>query len=754
MEKYKASKIFQKYFIKSLSAVLAVCVAGAAMASCGRSSVTAKIEAAAFESPVNGAGEAADCTAVHASSTEDALKFVSQSGLEELYLDPATFSIAIKDVTKNSFWRAVPSDGTHDASTAAFGATVATGGKLYQLNTQDNSAAFGAADYTIADEVLTVTYIMADSAATAAKTQDQLAEGDIWFSFTANYSLVYGSLIVEIDCSSIATAPGLSILELDVLSHFGASSTAQAGDFMLIPDGSGALIHTDSAEELAGPVSLRVYGSDPAVNTVEEPSALMGIFGMKQGDSAFCALIEEGDTVARIRTEKADGSGSFNRVWPSFILTDTAVPVGQGAEEAVTVSGRQYAGKIRLCYRFLSDSNASYAGMAIACREQLIRNGTLANSNIDEGETLPFVLTTVGYSNLWEGSAKLTTYAQAQDMVQQLKAKGVDNIALRYIGALSGGYAQKDLADVSFMTSLGGKGDFEELINYMESQNLQLYLDINMLTASARVSGMSKADSMTGADITANLTNLLAPALGWETYQTNALKIDKSRKSLSDFLSRMGEYPQLEFSVNDAGSLLYSDYTRDDAGRAALAQQVSEQMEQVAYGRSLMLDNGNLYTLKHADVITNLPLGSTYPESEAYEAVPFVQMLLHGTVEYTGKPLNLADPDSLQETLLRSVEFGACPNYLWVYSLPEEFADESEALVYERSINDAVKFYVEANDALTDLRGSRMTDHQELSDGVYMTEYDSSSLVYVNYTQADATVDGVTVPAGGFIRIN
>lgn len=754
MEKQKSSRIFQKYFIKSLSAVLAVCVTGAAMTSCGRSSAAGTIDAAAFESPVNGAGDAVDCTAAHTASAEDALKFVAQSGLEELYLDPATFSIAVKDVTKNSFWRAVPSDGTHESSAAAFGATVTSGGKIYQLNTQDNSAAFGAASYTIAGEALTVTYIMADSAATAAKTQDQLAEGDIWFSFTANYSLVYGSLIVEIDCSSIATAPGLSVLELDVLSHFGASSSAQAGDFMLVPDGSGAIIHTDSTEALAEPVGLRVYGSDPAVNNVEEPSAMMGIFGMKQGDSAFCALIEEGDSVARIRAEKSDGTGSFNRVWPSFILTDTSIPVGRETEEAVAVSDRQYTGQIRLCYRFLSDSNASYAGMAIACREQLIRDGSLSNSNVDESEALPFVLTTVGYSNLWEGSAKLTTYAQAQDMVQQLKAKGVDNIALRYMGALSGGYAQKDLSDVSFMPSLGGKGDFEDLMDYMDAQNLHLYLDINILTASARVSGMSKANGVNGSDITANLTNLLTPTLGWKTYQTNALKFDKSRKSLSDFLSWMEEYPQLEFSVNDAGSLLYSDYARDDADRAALVEQVATQMERVAYGRSLMLDNGNLYTLKHADIIANLPLGSSYAESEAYESVPFVQMLLHGTVEYTGKPLNLTDPDALQESLLRSVEFGACPSYLWVYSLPEEFASESERLVYEQSINDAVKFYVEVNDALADLRGSRMTDHQELSEGVYMTEYDSSSLVYVNYTGADVTVDGVTVPAGGFIRIN
>lgn len=753
MEKYRNLKTLQKYCIKSLSAVLAVSVAGAAMASCSRHSST-ELEPAAFRSPVNAAGDAASCAAAHVASAEDQLKFVSQSGLEELYLDPVTFSIAVKDTTKNRFWTAIPTDGTHDASASTFGASVTSGGKVYQLNTQDNSVAFGAASYTIADEVLTLTYVMADSAATAAKTQDQLVEGDIWFSFSAQFSLVYGSLIAQIDCNSIVTAPGLSVLELDVLSHFGASSAAQAGDFMLVPDGSGAIVHTDSADALAEPVSLRVYGTDPAVNTAEEASALMGIFGAKQSDSAFCALIEQGEAVARIHAQKADGAGSFNQVWPSFILSDTSVPVGQAADEAVSVSSRQYTGQIRICYRFLSDSNASYAGMAIACREQLIRDGLLTNSNVEGGETLPFVLTTVGYSNLWEGSAKLTAYAQAQDMVQQLKAKGVDDIALRYIGALSGGYAQKDLADASFMRSLGGTGDFEDLLNYMDTQNLRLYLDINMLTASSRAAGMSKANSITGSDVTANLTNLLSPTLGGKTYQTDALTAEKSQDSLREFLKWMEDYPQIELSVNDAGSLLYSDYAHAGTDRSALAAQVSEQMAQAAYQRSLMVDTGNLYTLKNADMIVNLPLGSTYAESGAYEAVPFVQMLLHGTVEYTGTPLNLSDPAAFQTALLRSVEFGACPAYLWVYTLPEEFSDAADTLVYEQSINDAVKFYVQVNDALADLRGSRMTDHQEISEGVFMTEYDSSSLVYVNYTDADATVDGVSVPAGGFIRIN
>lgn len=754
MKRSGSLKSFKSYLIKSLSAALAVSVTAAAITSCGRSSFKT-VDAVSFGTAVNAAGDAAECAASHVGSeTAENLEFVAQSGLEELYLDPETFSITVKDTAKNRFWSSLPSVGTHDAGSSVFSATVSSGGKIYQLNTQDNSVAYGTASFTISDGVLTITYVMADSATTAAKTKDQLVEGDIWFSFTAKFSLVYGSLITEIDCSAIKTAPGLSILELDVLGHFGASATAQSGDFMLVPDGSGALIQTDSAEPLAQPVSLRVYGSDPAINTTSENSAMMGVFGVKQSDSAFCTIIEDGAAISRIRAEKAEDAGSLNRVWASFILSDTSVPVGAEAEEGVVVSDQQYTGPIRLCYRFLSDSSASYAGMAIACREQLIRNGVLESSTVDEESSLPFVLTTVGYSNLWEGSAKLTTYEQAQDIVQQLKAKGVDNIAMRYIGALSGGYAQKDLANASFMSSLGGENDFEALADYMENQNLSLYLDINMLTASSRISGLSKAGGAEGNAVSASLPNLLTPTLGGETYQTFALTPQKAQESLHSFLDWMQDFPQVDLSINDAGYLLYSDYSGTYTDRNTFAAQIAEQVSTAAYDRSLMVDTGNLYTLVSADIITNLPLDCNYEESDAYEAVPFVQMLLHGTVEYTGAALNLSDPDAMQEALLHSVEWGACPSYLWVYTLPEEGASGADALVYEHSINDAAAFYVEVNDALADLRGSRMTDHQEISDGVFMTEYDSSSLVYVNYTDADVEIDGVTVPAEDFIRIN
>ena len=47
-----------------------------------------------------------------------------------------------------------------------------------------------------------------------------------------------------------------------------------------------------------------------------------------------------------------------------------------------------------------------------------------------------------------------------------------------------------------------------------------------------------------------------------------------------------------------------------------------------------------------------------------------------------------------------------------------------------------------------------MTSHSEIMSSVFCTEYDTGAKIYVNYTESDVTVSGITVPAGDFIRIN
>ena len=74
-------------------------------------------------------------------------------------------------------------------------------------------------------------------------------------------------------------------------------------------------------------------------------------------------------------------------------------------------------------------------------------------------------------------------------------------------------------------------------------------------------------------------------------------------------------------------------------------------------------------------------------------------------------------------------------------------------LYYDKNINDIVKYYTKANSALSDLRGARMTAHYKVQDGVYCTEYNNSSRVYVNYNDAPVTFNGITVNALDCVEI-
>jgi hypothetical protein len=47
-----------------------------------------------------------------------------------------------------------------------------------------------------------------------------------------------------------------------------------------------------------------------------------------------------------------------------------------------------------------------------------------------------------------------------------------------------------------------------------------------------------------------------------------------------------------------------------------------------------------------------------------------------------------------------------------------------------------------------------MTDHYEVVDGIFCTEYDTGSMIYVNYTDSDYPVMGAVVEARSYLRIN
>lgn len=694
-----------------------------------------------------------DATVHYAKNPEAYSESAATSGLIELRVDPDSNSFCIVETTKNKLWSALPllsnvAQGEELLSNASMVSVTVNGGTdIYQLNSQDNSLAFGKASYSLLENGAEFIYEIFPDEKTAQKTE--YAKDDIGFSLTVTVTLADGSMNVNCTYSNITGNKDAFIESLELLNGFGSFNDSGTDDFLLVPDGSGAIIKTAMYDESFEPLTFAVYGNDPSAEKECSGDAIIPAFGIKHGDSAFVAIVEKGDAVSFINADKATTISEYNKVYPSFSITPVLYE-----NKTIHYSSKPAVDEVSLCYRFLSGKNATYAGLASACREQLIRNSVLSTKNVETADYLPFYLTLTGAAGKSAGPInhlkKLTTFEQAQDMLVRMKNKGINNVSVRYTGVFSGGLDSKAVETSSMLSRLGGEDKLSSLYEYISAQKMNLYLDINILSTAGNFNSGNALNIL-------NKDTSVIPGIRMIEYMNEEPKERKLRRisGLADVIASLvkdtEEYTVSGFCINDAGSLLYSDFSNNGLLRQDASEEISKSIAPLSTGHSIMIANGNFYMLKNVDSVIDIPLRSTVSESGAYISVPFVQLVLHGIVDYAGNAINTSI--NQDELLLKCIEYGACPHFEWNYESTGNDT-ENDIFYYDNTINVAAEFYTRANEVLNDLRDARITDHYEIDDGVFCTEYDTGSMVYVNYTDNAFTVLGAVVEARSFIRIN
>ena len=707
---------------------------------------------------------AAESTLLHSVGDKANLQQVGKSGLIELLFDESTYSVCVADLSHDDsekLWSALPTQENSGAATATL--EIVSGDTLYKLNTQDNSVSFQNAQCSFADDALSVTYILTPDSGTAHK--EKYEKDDIAFKLVVNYQIKDGSVYVSAKYENLVADSDAKLTKLSLLNSFGAYSEPQQGDYIFVPDGSGALIKTDTRDDsFDSELSFPIYGGDAASGHANSgtANALIPAYGMKQGNNAFVTIINSGDAIATVSADRVRGGNDFYEAGVSFDITPCTESKGK-----FYMSSESYDGDIGLCIRFLGGSNADYTGMAAAAREQLIRERILSTRTVEEQEYLPLDLTVIGVSDDTLLSFKrlnlrkektFTDFEQALDMLTRMKSKGINSIKLRYKGALSGGTDQSSIMTASLLARLGTRSDLKDLVEYVNAQNMEMYLDVNLLSAAKGDSFSSDrtAGSIFGKKAEYNAIN--NSPLGKDKYAKRLLGMKYVEKSIIEILKDTRFSQFTGFCLNDVGSLLYSDY-KNGFNRQESAEMISEQLPSLTANMKLMTDTGNFRVIKNVSFISHLPTSASQSRS-AYVSVPFLQLVLHGIVGYSGEPLNFSE--NAKTSFLRCVEYGASPAYEWTYSgtyadkknKSGEDSTDTVGVYYENWIASASEFYERADAALKDLQASRMTSHSEIMGGVFCTEYDTGAKIYVNYTESDVTVSGITVPAGDFIRIN
>ncbi len=673
-------------------------------------------------------------------TAREKLLSVCVNNMTTLYFDEKTFSIGVYDSGSGKLWRALPENESGE-NAAVLSLKVLVGNDEYTLDSQSDSVAQGNAKYDLGNDGVTVSYGF----------QKKLGEKDISITVPVRFTAADGMLVSSVDCKSIEVNGGAVIEELSLLGFFGADSDGKSGDFMLVPDGCGAIIDTAQKADKFDNISLSVYGGDPSLGESDFDEVYVPTFGKKSGNGAFVALVESGDAIAKINAEKALKKSGLNRVWTAFEITQTA-----SDGEKTYVSDSSYDGFVSVSYRFLSGDNANYVSMASACRELLIRSSVLSMNErtVSQSEGFPFELTLVASAKL-KGSSRrneeqkvLTTLSQARDVISFLRSKGIKNIAVRLKGLFEGGLLQNNFSSATLFSSVGTKKELEDFMDYAKSQNISVYADVGLFTASnpnadgaVKISGKSsekKLELLKNDFVSSEVSARFSPAE----------KIEKNANSLIAALRGFGFDG---VSLSDAGNVLYSDHTKKNGStRDTIKKTVALQCAALSSSKKVMVGGANVYALKYASAVSGLSNTAKCAKNELCTAVPFVQSILHGYVDYSHTAFNKTK--NSENAFLKAVEYGAVPS-AEMYFLNFGTDEKKDGFYYMNAANNAQQYYERASAAFSDLRDKKITAHRKIRNGVFCTEYGSSASVYVNYSKKDVTVGGVTVEAKSFVRV-
>lgn len=598
-------------------------------------------------------------------------------------------------------------------------------------------------------------------------------------SISIEFILTETGFKVRVPIDSIKEEGDLKINRIWILPYFIYGSKKDNG-YLIVPDGSGALVRFDHKAGNERGFELPVYGYDFGMPLYDMPPKTEGIrfpiFGVKRNDLGILGIIESGDFDSNIACYMAGNSTSYFRIYPvfeyrrihKFLLYEREASTGQ-AGEVVDVLVNKFSPytikkDIVINYLLFTGKDVDYSSMIRSYRDYLVKNGYLYKKATKVSE-VPFNLVIINSINIRTTKAgvpvidlfPLTTFDETIKILDEFRSKGIKNINLILKGYQSGGYMNKITNGIRLESKIGGNGGFRKLIEYCNSNNINLILTAEVIEVHNAGNGFSPS-----RDANRYLNNGLAFMYKWDpvikkknrdydpwftvlpervpVYLNNFLR-DLERFNLrSVLIEKMGDYIS---SQNKRSKLL---------SREEVASLWKENLSNHINRFNFVFTSGNFYVLPYSSLILDAPLDSSNFAIES-ESVPILQILLHGYVPYSGRPGNLRE--SQKTEFLRMIEYGALPYYALIFKDSSYFKksifNEMVSSNYKDWIDQAVKEYNLLRDLYINIYDVPIRTHTKITDGVYRVQYENDTEVVVNYTSKPFKYKGKTIKGEDFV---
>ena len=581
-------------------------------------------------------------------------------------------------------------------------------------------------------------------------------------TITMELTLTEKGLCVSIPSEKIKEGERNLLLSVKPLPAFGASHHTDEG-YILQPTGCGSLMKYEEYLKRSGvisPETISVYSSYSQdivdyyettgvytdwVKVSSTDVANLPVFGVRKNGEAFIAYATLGDANSRIVIGPEGYLVDFNRICfeleyrNTFEVVRSNISAGNasGMERDIKIDKKRRDQDYAITYTCLSGDDANYSGMARAYRSYLLGEGILQNKKTSSAPLALELFCGIEENRiLFNQYMKMTSFEEAETIMDVLRKKGVTEQLVTLLGWEEGGYGKYPGAN-KVASQLGGASGFAKLREYVaKNPGLSLFLRSSPLLADSKKGTFSIRREA--------------------VYQNNTLPFSNDEEKLYLFsttsaskrvfqLSR--QYEGVGLSLDGVGKFLYDDFA---SGRQVMRTACAGNWQNLlaSLDTSVAVETGNQYTLAYADYVYEIPCTDAQTIQND-QTIPFLQMVLHGSVVYSSDKGNLTSDMAKQK--LKWIEYGCIPLFELTYQSASslKYTDYTGLYTsyYEDWVETAVALYKEFNDELAGVWDSYIEEHRAIDDEVVVVTYSNGTNVYINYGETDVTVETVMVPA-------
>lgn len=597
-------------------------------------------------------------------------------------------------------------------------------------------------------------YVLYDSTNSDIRADSEISNGQLKLDvtvpslslqFNVVFGLKNGGLYFRIEDSLIKEGDG-KLVSITLLNNLGASKVNESG-YIMYPDGSGALMNFEPYDESNAKLyQMGVYGDqDLSLDDIEKNQenniygARMPVYGISHNDGGFLGVISDGsdDASLYISTPGYQLSQVY-RAFFTFRYRTYSSTVFNGNEIMKLVDKRTTSDR-EMFYYFLDGEDNNYSGMAVKYRNHLINEGVLTKrSDADKYSLSINFLCGVRKQSLFLSSLrKMTTFKDVQNILKQLEASEIKNLDLVLSGWGKGGWDTIP-TNIKAESKLGGNSGLDKLVEYCDGKNIPISLDVEAIMADERYGSFNKRKNVVRNSFGENITDKSG-----NRYILNACDI------FPGLLKKFNKkHSGAGINLLSVGELVVPNYqngktsTRGDVINAYEAFMTDSNKSNTR----VTAQAGNSYILPYVDKIYNMP------ESDsgyliADKTVPFYQMVIHGYIPYTGTYGN--SHYSYEHCILKWIETGSLPSYIITKEGSDKLIDTEYDKIFSSEFshwqNTIITTYQELSADLSELQGLTIDKHEQLSDDLVRITYSDNTKVYINYGEASAEVDGVSV---------